>query len=335
MLAGGSAPALPEDINPSGCCPCRGPAGGTGPERCHPARPCLGCPQPLTRPPRTAVPSPRSWEGAAGRAEPPGKQQGADGPHTPRTGSPEVAPAPARPHLRRSRLRRTRPGRRPCREAEGSAPRGCSRAPRSRPNAHPGSGRGDGGRSGQWGAQRAQHHWAQGSKTLGWCPAAPRWGRAVGRAAELWGSPVPGAAGTPGSQNPAAARIEVTPGTCRKLLPRQSMVGKHWDRGVGENRGWTRPRLGGQGHEDGQSAARGADPVPGGLSERWRPGRCSGSYASVHNNPAVRALTAAELSNSAPNAEPSTRRLLGGAQGGRVSSAASQEAAAAGRGGGG
>lgn len=188
-------------------------------------------------------------------------------PTPPRTGSPEVAPAPARPHLRRSRLRRTRPGRRPCREAEGSVPWG--RSGRSQPNAHPGSHRGDGGRSGQWGAQRAQHHWAQGSKTLLWCPgcaAAPRWGRAVGRAAELWGSPVPGAAGTPGSQNPAAARrlpdwgrcprwIEVTLGTCRKLLPRQSMVGKHQDWGVGENRGWTRPMLGGQGHEDGQSAA--------------------------------------------------------------------------------
>lgn len=202
-------------------------------------------------------------------------------PTPPRTGSPEVAPAPARPHLRRSRLRRTRPGRRPCREAEGSVPWG--RSGHSRPNAHPGSHRGDGGRSGQWGAQRAQHHWAQGSKTRGWYPG----------------------------------------------------VGKHQDWGVGENRGWTRPRLGGQGHEDGQSAARGADLVPGGLSEPWRPGRCSESCASVHNNPAVQALTAAELSNSAPNAEPSTRRLLGGAQGGRVSSAASQEAAAAGRRGGG
>lgn len=95
MLVGGSAPALAEDINPSGCCPCRGLAGGTGPERCHPARPCLGCPQLLTRPPRAATPSPRSREGAAGWAEPPGEQQGADGPHTPQDRVPGGGTSPS------------------------------------------------------------------------------------------------------------------------------------------------------------------------------------------------------------------------------------------------
>lgn len=84
MLVGGSAPELAEDINPSGCCPCRGPAGGAqDPSGVTQHGPASAVPSPSPVPPCTTTPSPRSWEGAAGWAEPPGEQQGADHPHTP------------------------------------------------------------------------------------------------------------------------------------------------------------------------------------------------------------------------------------------------------------
>lgn len=52
MLVGGSAPALAEDINPSGCCPCRGPAGGAqDPSGVTQHGPALAAPSPSPVPP--------------------------------------------------------------------------------------------------------------------------------------------------------------------------------------------------------------------------------------------------------------------------------------------